>query len=379
MRAATPGELDVREQAVERRERIIAEVSHELRNSLNGIALATNVLEQQLVAPAQRSTAERIARGARRALRIVENLLTDSVLESGKFELAPATVEPAELVLATVEAQQHAGAAASVVITADIRPGLPRIQVDSDRLFEVFDNLIGNALKFTKAGGTIDVGASARDGAVLFWVKDTGTGIRPDQVARIFDRFWRAQAKSAGAGLGLSICKGVVEAHGGRIWAESTEGIGTTMLFTIPTDEATTATDETVNILVVDDRAENRVALQAILERPGYRIVMADSGQEALRAALRDDFSVVLLDIAMPEIDGFEVAAHLKLVERTKSIPIVFITAHGDDPQQIYRAYASGGADYLVKPLDPEVVRRKVAVFAELSRRRTPRARPRPA
>jgi CheY-like chemotaxis protein len=131
-----------------------------------------------------------------------------------------------------------------------------------------------------------------------------------------------------------------------------------------------------VNVLVVDDKVENRLAMEAILDGQGYRLVMADSGQEALRAALHEEFSVVILDIAMPEIDGFEVASHLKLTERTKAIPIIFVTAHGEDPEQVYRAYAAGGADYLVKPLDPELVRRKVAVFAELSRRRKAKSDP---
>jgi two-component system, sensor histidine kinase len=371
--AQTSSELEAREQAVARREQILAEVSHELRNSLNGVALATNVLDQQVQTPSQRITVARIAKGVRRALRILENLLTDSVIESGSFALEPGAIDPAEVVLQAVETQQDAGAAASVVIAADLTPALPRIQVDSERLLEVFDNLIGNALKFTAAGGTIEVGAARREGSILFWVKDSGTGIPSDQLSRIFDRYWRAKARNvAGTGLGLSICKAVVEAHGGRIWAESTEGLGTTVLFTIPSEEPPAGTEHDVpfNILIVDDRAENRLALAAILEQPGYRIVMAASGQEALRAALHENFSIILLDIEMPEIDGFEVAAHLKLSQRTKAVPIVFVTAHGDDSQQIYRAYAAGAADYLVKPLDPEVVRRKVAVFAELGRSR---------
>jgi CheY-like chemotaxis protein len=98
--------------------------------------------------------------------------------------------------------------------------------------------------------------------------------------------------------------------------------------------------------------------------------VTATSGEEALRIALRESFSVALIDVAMPGMSGLEVATHLKELERSRDIPIIFITAFGDDPEQIHRAYSAGGADYLVKPLDIEIVRKKVAVFVDLSRRR---------
>ena len=147
------------------------------------------------------------------------------------------------------------------------------------------------------------------------------------------------------------------------------------MLFTLPVLEIRPPAESraVVNVLIVDDRAENLQALEAILDGQGYRTITAASGQEALHVALQEDLSVVLLDIEMPEMNGFEIARHLKLVRRTKSIPIIFVTAHGEEPEQVYRAYAAGAADYLVKPLDPEIVRRKVAVFAELGRRRAPR------
>jgi CheY-like chemotaxis protein len=125
-----------------------------------------------------------------------------------------------------------------------------------------------------------------------------------------------------------------------------------------------------VNILIVDDRPENLLSLKAILERPDYRLVTATSGEEALSLALRGTYAVAMIDIAMPGMDGFEVATHLKELERSRDVPIIFITAFGDDPHEIHRAYAAGGADYLVKPLDAEIVRKKVAVFVDLSRRR---------
>ena len=124
-----------------------------------------------------------------------------------------------------------------------------------------------------------------------------------------------------------------------------------------------------VNLLLVDDRPENLRALTAILERPDYVLVTARSGEEALRCALRDEFAVVLLDIVMPEMDGFEVAELFSRRPRTRGTPIIFLTAARDDLESIYRGYAAGAVDYLSKPLRAEVVRAKVAVFVELYRK----------
>jgi CheY-like chemotaxis protein len=144
------------------------------------------------------------------------------------------------------------------------------------------------------------------------------------------------------------------------------------MFFTVPQAiqrNVATETTDIANVLLVDDRPENLLALQAILERPEYRLVTAKSGQEALTLVLRERFAVALVDIAMPDMTGLEVAMHLKELDRSRDIPIIFVTAFGDDPEEIHRAYSAGGADYLVKPLDAEIVRKKVAVFVDLSRR----------
>ena len=122
-------------------------------------------------------------------------------------------------------------------------------------------------------------------------------------------------------------------------------------------------------ILLVDDRPENLLALEAILVSLGQTLVRATSGEEALKALLADDYAVILLDVQMPGMDGFETAAHIKRRERTKDIPIIFLTAINREPQHAFRGYSAGAVDYLAKPFDPWVLRAKVGVFVELYRK----------
>ncbi|MGW5280583.1 response regulator [Streptomyces collinus] len=119
-------------------------------------------------------------------------------------------------------------------------------------------------------------------------------------------------------------------------------------------------------ILLVDDRPENLLALEAVLSALDHTLVRASSGEEALKALLTDDFAVILLDVQMPGIDGFETAAHIKRRERTRDIPIIFLTAIDQGPQHTFRGYAAGAVDYITKPFDPWVLRTKVSVFVEL-------------
>ncbi len=361
------------EQAIRSRDDVLSVVAHDLQNPINVISIAASMLLQRLSDASARRPLERIIRGAQRADRLIRDLLEVNAIETGRFSIQRRRMEAADLILAALESQQGLAADASVIIATDLSPELPLVEADEERLLEVLENLIGNSVKFTAPGGSITVGAARHGEAILVSVKDTGSGIAPDQLPHIFDRFWQAQkAHRRGTGLGLTICKAIVEAHGGNIWAESALGMGTTMFFTLPANsiQPPLAAQEVVKILIVDDRPENILALTSILDRPDYELVTATSGEEALRLALRERFAVALIDVAMPGMSGLEVAGHMKELERSRDIPIIFITAFGDDPEQIHRAYAAGGADYLVKPLDIEIVRKKVAVFVDLSRRR---------
>jgi len=129
------------------------------------------------------------------------------------------------------------------------------------------------------------------------------------------------------------------------------------------------------NILLVDDRSENLLALEAILEPLGHRLVSVISGEEALRQLLREEFAVILLDVQMPGLDGFETAELIKRRDRTRHVPILFLTAISKDAQHVFRGYQTGAVDYIFKPFDPEILRSKVAVFIELHEQRQELAR----
>lgn len=365
-------------QSIRARDEVLGIVAHDLRNPLNVITTASSMLHQRLPDMRARRSVERILRAAQRAEHLIDDLLDVSAIESGHFSVEKRPFDATAAVLAAIEMQQGLAAGSSVILASDLAPGLPPIQADGERILEVLENLVGNAIKFTPAGGTITIGARAHGSELVLWVKDTGPGIAPELIPRMFDRFWQAaKGDRRGAGLGLTICRAIVDAHGGRIWVESQLGVGSTVFFSLPAVGLMPKSigHEVTNILLVDDRPENLLSLKAVLERPDYRLVSAGSGEEALRLMLRESFAVVLMDIAMPGMDGLEVAGHMKALERSRDVPIIFITAFGDDPAEIHRAYSAGGADYLVKPLDAEIVRRKVAVFVDLSRRRGERAR----
>ena len=157
-------------------------------------------------------------------------------IEAGQLAIQQSRLSAARVVSDVVDVHRGLAASASIELRLVVSQEVPDVWADRDRLLQVFDNLIGNAIKFTPPGGCITVGAARRDAHVLFWVGDTGPGIAIEDQPHVFDRFWQARPTTrTGAGLGLPIVKGIVEAHGGRVWVESAPGQGSTFLFTIPT------------------------------------------------------------------------------------------------------------------------------------------------
>jgi len=223
--------------AAQLRDQVLGIVAHDLRNPLSTILLNAAALKRHGPDPERRSQkrSDAVRRAATRMNSLIQDLLDVAVLESGQLTITRARLSARDLIVGVADTQRPLVSSHSLELRVDLDPEVPDIWGDRDRLLQVFENLIGNAIKFTKAGGCITVGATSRDHEVIFRVADTGSGIAPENLPRVFDRFWQATSTNRqGAGLGLPITKGIVEAHGGRIWVESTPSRGTTVSFTIP-------------------------------------------------------------------------------------------------------------------------------------------------
>jgi PAS domain S-box-containing protein len=215
------------------RDEVLGIVAHDLRNPLGTVLMQTALLARRGTEPDR--AIEAVERAAHRMNRLIEDLLDITQIEAEKLSLDRSMLDARALVTDCVEAQSMLVESGHLTLRLEIEHELPSLWADRHRLSQVFENLIGNAVKFTPEGGRVSVGAAARDGEILFWVTDTGQGIAPEDVPHLFDRFWQARkGQRHGAGLGLPIVKGIVEAHGGRIWVESALGQGSTFFFTIP-------------------------------------------------------------------------------------------------------------------------------------------------
>jgi PAS domain S-box-containing protein len=219
------------------RDQVLGVVAHDLRNPLSAIVLQLEALKRHGPEPERRSPRPRetIQRAVTRMNRLIQDLLDVALMESGQLAVERARLSARELIVGAVDMEAPLASSSSLELRVELEGDIPDIWGDRDRLLQVFENLIGNAIKFTKPGGRITVGAASRDHQVIFRVADTGSGIAPENLPHVFDRFWQAtRANRQGAGLGLPITKGIVEVHGGRIWVESTPNRGTTFSFTIP-------------------------------------------------------------------------------------------------------------------------------------------------
>jgi PAS domain S-box-containing protein len=215
------------------RDEVLGVVAHDLRNPLGTILMQVALLRRKTSEP--KRALETLERSARRMNRLIEDLLEVTKLEASELALDRALLDPKKLLADCVEGQAVLAASAKLTLELELEGELPALFADKDRLLQVLENLIGNAMKFTPEGGKVTVGATLRGEEVLFWVKDTGRGIAPEDMPHVFERFWQARkGEHLGAGLGLQIVKGIVEAHGGSVWVESEEGRGSVFFFTLP-------------------------------------------------------------------------------------------------------------------------------------------------
>ncbi|HJQ52344.1 MAG TPA: PAS domain S-box protein [Gemmatimonadaceae bacterium] len=232
------------QQATRARDDVLAVVAHDLRNPLNTVTMAVSLMLETTPPERvqERRQAEIVRRAADRMNRMIQDLLDVKRMESGRLTIDPRPEHPGVLINDTVDMLRPLAAGSTIRMETNVEDNLPLVVADAARVQQVLSNLVGNAVKFTPRAGTITVCAERIDGEVRFSVIDTGPGIPAEQLPHIFGRFWQAKTSDRrGIGLGLAIAKGIVEAHNGRIWVESSVGLGSTFYFTLPTANGATS------------------------------------------------------------------------------------------------------------------------------------------
>jgi signal transduction histidine kinase/ActR/RegA family two-component response regulator len=361
----------------------LAMVSHELRTPLTAIVGYSRLLMRQVHGPLttkQLEHQEAIFRGAQRLTNLINDLLDVSRLEAGRIELQP---RPTDLKRATDQVIGVVSVAArgkQLSIINAIPPDLPRARVDPSRLQQILANLLGNAVKFTPSGGTVRVQGGRHGEQVWIAVEDSGVGIAPEELLRIWDPFYQVEATMrrhhGGSGLGLALVRRLVELHGGVVRAESEgENRGSRFSFTLPLVledvtaeepalEPATAIEPVLagrRVLIVEDEIENQALMRAVVEdMMGAEAVVCGDGERALFEAVENPPALVLLDLMLPRVSGWEVARRLRQSPRTRDVPIVAVSALAR-AQEREAALHAGCNAYISKPFTPEDLVRIIA------------------
>src|SRR5579884_2425718 len=369
------------ERASRAKSAFLATMSHEIRTPLNGVIGLTSLLQATPLSPQQSEYVSALHASGEGLLGLISDILDFSKIEAGQLSLEVRTFDPRRLVGEVVGLFTAQARAKGLGLNAQVDPLVPALLAgDAGRLRQVLLNLVGNALKFT-AQGEVEIAMSlveeSAEGA-LVWVavRNTGIGIAPEAQAAMFEPFTQADASTTrrygGTGLGLAIARRLVEAMGGQIGVESAPGQGSTFWLTLRLARSGVAGDVIVapaslgpagvgpqgrrgRILVAEDNAINRLVAAGLLQSLGYTVETAEDGRQAMEAVERDHYDLVLMDLHMPELDGFAATAAIRERERTEGrhTPIVALTADalaGDAEKSL----AAGMDDHLAKPVTRE-------------------------
>ena len=376
--------------AGEAKSRFLARVSHELRTPLNGVlGFAQVLLHDPRLAPEQREQVKTLHEAGRHLLELVNGLLDLSKIEAGRLDLAPQPVLLRNLFESAANLLEPEIARKALAFSLDLSPDLPpAARLDPLRMRQLLLNLLSNAVKFTPAGGRIDLRVHALPGpAMRIEVIDTGPGVPPEQKHLLFEDFVQLAPTGGpepqGTGLGLAISARLVSLMGGTIGCSSNTLGGALFWIEVPVEAAAiedcaqaAASDtralpraEPLHILVVDDVAANRQIVQAMLGAAGHRVTTVEDGAGALVALAQESFNAVLMDIQMPQMDGFEATRRIRaLPSPACDVPIIALTASAL-PEQVEAAQRAGMDGHLAKPLDRTAL---LDMLARLSRTTAP-------
>src|SRR6201988_1644022 len=362
---------DVAERANQLKDEFLATLSHELRNPLN-VILGYSELFLRIPEIAEsaslRKMAEALRRNAQSQSQLINDLLDLSRLQRGKVSLNHETVSLAAILDNAVETVRTEAAAKGIDIHLNVADQFLLVDGDRLRLQQIAWNLLNNAVKFTPADGSINIGLNREERDAVLVVEDTGEGIDPSFLPHVFEMFRQADGSNSrrpgGMGMGLALVRQLVQLHGGTIAAAS-EGTNKGSRFTIRlplTNDAAIGTSPTAqplvltalgdtDFLIVDDSADTIAMLDQLLKLGGANVTTATNGADALRIASEREFDVILSDISMPEMDGFEFLHRLRQISGHQHVPVIAITGFGrkDDFE---RARAAGFHSHLTKPLN---------------------------
>jgi signal transduction histidine kinase len=344
----------------------LASMSHELRTPLNAVIGFSEVLLERMFGDLndrQEEYLRDIWSSGKHLLELLNEILDLSKVEAGQMTLDPTEFSLQEalghgLALVRERAARH-GIGLGLEVAADVGP----VRADELRIKQVIVNLLSNAVKFTPDGGRVEVRARTEGSEVLVMVTDTGTGVAAEDRERIFESFQqggRRASTTEGTGLGLTLCKRIVELHGGRIWVDSQLGVGSTFGFAIPAGTSAPAAaadlpggaDGERTVVVIDDDRRSIDLLTVYAEAAGLRVVSAYDGRHGVELVKALQPAIVVLDILLPGLDGWQVLESLKADPATAAIPVVVVSILDERG----RGLALGAADYLVKPVSREGV-----------------------
>jgi PAS domain S-box-containing protein len=349
----------------------LAMLSHELRNPLAPLRNAMHVLERRGADPPTVAWAHEIAlRQLKHLSRLVDDLLEVSRINRGKIHLRPERVDLADLVRTTVEDHRPLLEGAGLGLVVDIPPQPVWVRGDSVRLGQVLSNLLNNAGKFSRPQGLITVEVredqAARRAVVV--VRDTGIGIEPELLGRVFDVFAQGEAdldrSRGGLGLGLALVKGLVELHDGTVQAASAgTGKGAEFTIQLPLDTSSpypasqgTRTDQAgrrLRVLLIEDHADAAESLRVILEMAGHQATVAHTGAEGIETARRIRPDVILCDLGLPGIDGYQVGRTIHGDAAVADACLIAVSGYGQEEDR-RRSQEAGFAYHLTKPIDPD-------------------------
>ncbi len=315
--------------------RFVSHVSHELRTPLTAMGEFVSILTDEIpgeLNQSQRDYCKKIGFNIERLTRIIENLLLISRADEGKITLEKEPVDLGVLVRQVRDTLAPSADRKRITLEMEIEENLTEIYADPNRISQVITNLAANALKFTPENGKVTIGVRDRESSVELWVRDTGIGISPQDQERIFDRFQQIRHRptfgTGGTGLGLAISREIVFLHRGSIRVESEVGSGSVFYVALPKALAP-------RVLLVDDDPDLIEMYKDFLSDLHYRISVAYNGAEAVKLALEENPDLIILDIVMPQMNGYEVLGRLKQNQLTCNIPVIILTGYGIDRHRI--------------------------------------------